>query len=63
MNFGFPVHIKVMFKGDTDINNRLWDTVEEGEGGIRCENSIETCIKQIASGSLMYIAGNPKPLL
>ena len=49
--FGFPVHIKVMFKGGTDIRNRLLDRVEEGEGGISWENSIETCtlpcIKQI----------------
>ena len=65
--FGFPVHIKLMFKGDTDIKDRLLDTVEEGEGGISWENSIETyalpCIEQIASGSLMCTAGNPKPLL
>ena len=30
-------------KGDTDINNRLLDTVGEGEGGMIWENSIETC--------------------
>ena len=31
-------------KGDTDVNNRLLDSVGEGEGGIIWENSIETCI-------------------
>ena len=29
-------------KGDTDIKNRLLDTVWEGEGGMIWENSIET---------------------
>ena len=40
-------------KRDTDIKNRLLDYVEEGEGGMIWENSIETFIlpyvKQIAS--------------
>ena len=31
-------------KRDTDIKNRLLDSVGEGEGGMICENSIETCI-------------------
>ena len=31
-------------KRDTDVQNRLLDTVEEGEGGMFQENSIETCI-------------------
>ena len=31
-------------KRDTDIQNRLLDSVGEGEGGIIRENSIETCI-------------------
>ena len=31
-------------KRDTDIKNRLWDSVGEGEGGMICENSIETSI-------------------
>ena len=43
---------------DTDIQNRLVDTVGEGEGGTNGENSIETytlpCVKQIASGNLLY---------
>ena len=31
-------------KSDTDIKNRILDSVGEGEGGIIWENSIETCI-------------------
>ena len=31
-------------KRDTDVQNRLWDSVGEGEGGIFRENSVETCI-------------------
>ena len=31
-------------KRDTDIKNRLLDSVGEGEGGMIWENSIETCI-------------------
>ena len=31
-------------KRDTDVQNRLLDSVEEGEGGMFRENSIETCI-------------------
>ena len=29
---------------DTDVKNSLLDSVGEGEGGMICENSIETCI-------------------
>ena len=40
-------------KKDTDVQNRLLDSVGEGEGGMFRENSIETCIlsrvKQITS--------------
>ena len=40
-------------KRDTDVKNRLLDSVGEGKGGMIWENSIETCIlpyvKQIAS--------------
>ena len=40
-------------KRDTDVQNRLLDSVEEGKGGMFQENSIETCIlsrvKQITS--------------
>ena len=42
---------------DTDVKNRLLDSVGEGEGGI-LENSIETCIllyvKQITSPGSMH---------
>ena len=47
---------------DADVQNRLFDSVEEGEGGMIWENSIETCIisyeKQIASlGSRGWCTG------
>ena len=42
----------------TDVQNRLWDPVGEGEGGMFQENSIETCIlsrvKQITSPGWMH---------
>ena len=45
-------------KRDTDVPNRLWDSVGEGEGGMFRENSIETCIlsrvKQITSPGGMH---------
>ena len=31
-------------KRDTDVKNRLLDSVREGEDGMIWENSIETCI-------------------
>ena len=31
-------------KRDTDIKNRLLDSLGEGDGGMSLENSIETCI-------------------
>ena len=31
-------------KRDTNVKNRLLDSVEEGEGGTIRKNSIETCI-------------------
>ena len=43
-------------KRDTEVQNRLLDSVGEGEGGMIWENGIETCIlsyvKQIASPGL-----------
>ena len=48
-------------KRDTDVNNRLLDSVGEGEGGMIWENSIETCIlsyvKKITSPGLMHETG------
>ena len=45
-------------KRDTDVQNRLWDSVGEGEGGAFRENSIETSIlsrgKQITSPGWMH---------
>ena len=48
--------------GDADIENRFVNTVWEGQGGMNKEISIETCrlpcVKQIASGNLLYDAGS-----
>ena len=45
-------------KRDTDVQNRLWDSVGEGEGGMFRESSIETSIlsrvKQITSPGWMH---------
>ena len=45
-------------KRDTDVQNRLLDSVGEGEGRVFRENSIETCIlsrvKQITSPGWMH---------
>ena len=44
-------------KRDTDVENRLLDSVGEGEGGMFQENSIETCIssvKEITSPGWMH---------
>ena len=45
-------------KRDTDIYNRLLDSVGEGEGGMFQENSIKTCIlsmvKEITSPGWMH---------
>ena len=45
-------------KRDTDVQNRILDSVGEGEGGMFQENSIETCIlsrvKQITSPGWMH---------
>ena len=52
-------------KRDTDVKNRLLDSVAEGEGGVVWENSIETCVlpyvKQIASPGLMHETGCTEP--
>ena len=45
-------------KRDTDVQNRLLDSMGEGEGGMFQKNSIETCIlsvvKQITSPGWMH---------
>ena len=45
-------------KRDTDVQNRILDSVGEGKGGMFQENSIETCIlsrvKQITSPGWMH---------
>ena len=48
-------------KRDTDVTNRLLESVGEGDGGMIWENSIETCtipyVKQIASLGSMHETG------
>ena len=48
-------------KRDTVVQNRLWDSVGEGKGGMFRENSIETSIlsrvKQITSPGWMHETG------
>ena len=45
-------------KRDTDVKNRLLDSVGEGKGGMIWEDGTETCklscVKQIASPGLMH---------
>ena len=45
-------------KRDTDVQNRILDSVGEGEGGMFQENSIKTCVlsrvKQITSPGWMH---------
>ena len=54
-------------KGDTDVKNRLLDSVGEGEGGMIWENSTETdtlsYVKQMTSTISMHDAGHPKLVL
>ena len=48
-------------KRDTDVQNRVLDSMGEGEGGMFQENSIETCIlsmvKRITSPGWMHETG------
>ena len=54
-------------KGDINVKNRLLDSVGEGEGGMLCENSIETCtlpyVKQMTSTISVHEARYSKPVL
>ena len=54
-------------KGDTDVKNRLLDSVREGKDGMIWENSTETCtsayVKQMTSASSVHEAGHPKSAL
>ena len=54
-------------KGDTDVKNRLLDSVGEGKDGMIWENSTETYtlpyVKQMTSASSVHEAGHPKPVL
>ena len=51
---------------DTDVKNRLLNSVGEGEGGMIWENSIETRIlpyvKQITSPRVMHETGLSEPV-
>ena len=51
-------------KRDTDVKNRLLDSVREGKGGMIWENSIETYIlpyvKEMTSPSSMHETGHSK---
>ena len=53
-------------KRDTEIKNRLLDSVEEGKGGMIRETSTETCIlpyvKQITSPGSMHETGHSGPV-
>ena len=53
-------------KRDTDVKNRLLDSVGEGEGGMIWEISIETCIlpyvNKMTSPSFMHEKGHSKPV-
>ena len=54
-------------KRDTDVKNRLLDSVGEGEGGMIWKNSIETCILpyviQMTGTSSMHEAGHSELML
>ena len=54
-------------KRDTDVKNRLLDSMGECGSGMISENSIETCIlpyvKQMTSASSMHEAGHSKLVL
>ena len=53
-------------KRDTDVKNRLLDSVGEGEGEVIWKNSIETRIlpfvKQMTSPSLVHETGQSNPV-
>ena len=53
-------------KRDTNIKNRLLDSVGEGKVGMILENSTETCtlsyLKQMTSPSTMHETGYSKPV-
>ena len=52
-------------KRDTDVKNRLLDSVGEGKGGMIWENSIETYtlpyVKEMTGASSIHEAGHSKP--
>ena len=54
-------------KRETDVKNRLLDSVGEGKGGMIWENSIEMCmlpyVKSTTKGSSMHEAGHSKLVL
>ena len=44
-------------KRDTDVQNGLLDSEGEGEGGMICENGIETCILSCKKYKSMFNTG------
>ena len=54
-------------KRDTDVKNRLLDSVGEGEGEMIWENNTEICIlpyvKQVTSASSVHESGHSEPVL
>ena len=44
-------------KRDTEVKNRLLDSVGEGEGGMIWENGIETCILSCKKYKSMFNTG------
>ena len=54
-------------KADRDVQNTLFNSAKEGEGGMICENGSETYtlphVKQMTSASSMHEAGHSKPVL
>ena len=56
-----PMILHAGQQGDTDVRDRLLDSVGQGEDGMIWENGIETCIlpyvKRIASPGSMHETG------
>ena len=53
-------------KGDADVKNGFLDTVREGEGGGFAKTAMKyhvTIGKVESQGTLLFDAGNPKPVL
>ena len=50
-------------KGETDVKNRLLNSVGEGKGGVIWENSIETCtISYVRASLVAQMVKNPSAM-